>query len=252
MNSRIIGLLILVLVFCNNLIVFSQNDEIKIKDEKGIIMGAMPYLPHAITTNGKQGFSFIYNLPGFFGYFGQSNLFYTNFSGSSFFGGIGMDANYLMGGMNLLVKNYSSSYIYINATFGVANANAVSKLGSIGISYLVKNESISFELSVDAYFQQGAIRNFVFPADAPYLRGLMANIHFKTEISENFSINYGIGSSFIQYRYLERYYGGAAPAEYFYVTKYAEQEDLKSGVGRNPAWDTKFIIPLGISLSYHF
>ena len=78
------------------------------------------------------------------------------------------------------------------------------------------------------------------------------NIHFKTKLSESFSINYGIGFSFIQYRYLERNYSGNHETYYYYVTKAQEQKDLKSKFGRNPAWDSKFIIPFGLSLSYHF
>jgi|GEM_PF-5841766 len=253
MNSRKNIFLILVFLLCSNSIVFSQNNDIEIEDEKSIVMGEIPYLPHAITTNGKQGYTYVFNAPGFFGYFGISSLYYTNSFGSSFFGGIDMGLNYLMSGMNLVIKDYTSTKLYINATFGLANANAVSKLGSFGISYIIKNKSVIYELSVDAYYHEGAIDNFVFPADAPYLRGIMANIHFKTEISENFSINYGIGLSFIQYRYLERNNLGDSRNDYnYYATKYSEHEDIKSGFGRNPAWDSKLIIPFGISLSYHF
>ena len=247
-NKRFI-LITLLYLLSSYSIVFSQNDDIKIEDEKSIIMRTNPYLPHAITTYGTEGFSFVYSWPGYFGYYGQSNLYYTDSYENSFFIGVGMGVEYLMSGLNLVIKTFSSSKIYLNGNIGLAGDNELSLLGSIGMSYIINNK---FEWSVDLYYHPGSRDNIVFDADAPYLRGIMTNIHFKTELSESFSINYGIGLSFIQYRYLERNYPPEIETYYYYVTKYEEQEDIKSGFGRNPAWDSKFIIPFGISISYNF
>lgn len=255
MNTRN-KLFLLPLVICTSFI-FAQNSksEIIIENERNILSLSNPYLPHSNTTNGKQGYSFVYNYPGFFGCFGQSSIYYTNSSGSSFYGGIGMGAEYLMGGMNIVIKSFALSKIFLNFNIGIVSDNDVNQLGSVGISYVIKcqDKINNIEISCDIYIHHGARDNFIFPVDAPHLRGIMANVHFNTELTENLLLNYSIGLSFIQYRYLEQNNIGDSRNDYrYYVTKYQEQEDLKSGFGRNPAWDSKFLIPFGISLSYHF
>jgi hypothetical protein len=253
MNIRLF-LFVSLLVLSNTIPLFSQDENVKIKDQKGIFELSNPYLLHSIPNSGQKGFSIMYGYPGFFSRYGQTTLYYTTSSGNSFSLEIGMGTEYVMAGMNLKVIVFKSSKLYLNADFGITAGHADEPfhyLGSVGASYLLENiaNDVSCEISFDMYFNHGYRGLMLFTADTPYLYGTMINIHFSKRIYENLFLIYGVGISYIEYCYVIDYhfdyrYKG------FYITKRGSERAMKGG--EQIYWDNKYIIPFGVSLIYHF
>ena len=72
----------------------------------------------------------------------------------------------------------------------------------------------------------------------------MINLHYSTQLLKDLVVTFGLGLSFVQYRYMLRNYD-----EYIYVSWYREKH---TNTLINPEWDSHIIIPFGITLSYHF
>jgi len=247
-------LLIFFIVLYGGKNVFSQNENIKIKNEKGLFELSTPYLVNSISNSERKGFALMYGYPGFFSQYGQTTFYYTTSCENSFSLALGMGGEYILAGINLKVGDFNSSKIYLNVNFGpMGESNdEVDFLGSIGISYLIKNISndLSCEISISTYFNNGYLGVELFTKDTPFLSGTMINIHFRKKINNNLFLIYGIGFSFIKYRYIiDNNISRDPPYNGFYVTSNYCTGNIS---GEEFHWDKKFIIPFGISLIYHF
>ena len=248
LNSLRKMLLILLFLFSNFTLILSQKSE-KIYMPKNTLEISTPYLPHAIVTNGEQGFSFAYSYPGFFSYLGQASLYYTNSLGDSYFGGIG--ETYLMIGINKKILTLEKDYIYLNTNIGTMFQKRY--LGSFGFSYLRTITSKNkLELVLDLYFNHG-ISGDMLVGDKAYSKGTLAGFNYVHLITENFLINFGVGVSFVKYRYMRNVAGFVGSKyEYEYVSKRMEKYYTETGLYDLPKWDSRVIVPLGLTLSYHF
>ncbi len=202
-------------------------------------------MPHSINTNGEEGFSFVYNYPGFFSYFGQANLYYTNSFGDSFFGGIG--EIYLIGGINKRIVTFQKSSINLNLNIGTMFEKTY--LGSFGLSYLIDlTPNLKFELVADLFFNHGTMQYFF--TDKAYSKGFVVGLNFGRKITENLLIHFGTGIALIQYRYV--YHSVGIPYNY-YVSRNMEEFYVNEMKAFDSAsWDSRIIIPIGITLTYHF
>ena len=207
-----------------------------------------PYLPHASNINGQKGLTLALSYPGYFSMYGQVNVYYTNSVNDSYFLSIG-DV-YIMGGIQRMIKNYDTAKLYVNLNFGTRFENSF--LGSIGISYLkYLSQRSRAEFALDGYFDHGT-KGGMFVADKTYTRGLVVGIYYAYFITNSLILNIGIGFSYIQYRYMR--YGdesGGGSWLYEYVCRKEEKEASQHNL-HDPKWDPSFIIPFGITLSYHF
>jgi len=240
--------LILLLLFSTHISVFTQTDEIKFQSPKSVIMLSTPYLPHAIVTNGEQGFSFTFSYPGFFSYWGQASLYYTNSLGDSYFGSIG--EVYVMLGMNKQIIKFQKSKFYINANLGII-PDRYGYLGSLGISQqLQRTPKSKIEIVLDLFFNHG-INGDMMVHDKTYSIGILAGVNLTHNLTANFQINFGFGLSLMQYRYM-REDMGYYEYEYIYVSKRTEKYNIDNNLSDLPKWNTRFLIPFGITISYHF
>ena len=258
MNIRIF-LFVSLFYLSNTASLFSQDGNVKIKDQKGIFETSNPYLLYSIPNNGQKGFSLMYGYPGFFSLYGQTTFYYTTSCENSFSIALGMGGEYILLGMNLKVVSFNSSKISINANLGPTGWNTkdeIDFLGSMGVSYFVKNitNNLSCEVSFSMYFNNGYYGAGglmeVFTADTPYLYGSMINIHFSRKLDKNLYLIYGIGFSFIKYRYIiDNNISRDPPYNGFYITSNFCTGNIS---GEKLHWDKKYIIPIGVSLMYHF
>jgi len=253
MNIRLF-LFVSLLVLSNTIPLFSQDENVKIKDQKGIFELSNPYLLHSIPNSGQKGFSIMYGYPGFFSRYGQTTLYYTTSSGNSFSLALGMGTEYIMAGMNLKIIAFKSSKIYINANFGPTAGRwkeDIYYLGSVGASYLLVNimDDVSCEISFDMYFNHGYRELMLFTTDTPYLYGTMINIHFSKKLDKKLFLIYGVGFSYIEYCYVINQY-----LDYRYKGFYTSKHGLENAVreGKTPFWNSEYIIPFGVSLIYYF
>ena len=207
-----------------------------------------PYLPHVSNINGQKGFTLALIYPGYFSMYGQINVYYTNSVNDSYFFGIG-DV-FIMGGIQKMIKNYKTAKLYVHLNFGTRIVNSF--LGSIGISYLKYiSQKSRVVFALDGFFDHG-FKGEMFLADKTYTTGLAVGIHYAYSITNSLILNIGIGFSYIQYRYMR--YGdesGGGSWLYEYVTWQEEKESSQYDL-HDPKWDPSFIIPFGITLSYHF
>jgi len=234
-------LLLLVFLFSNYLIVLPQSFP------KSIIPWAAPYLPHASNTNGEEGTSFVFSYPGFFSWLGQASVYYTNSFGDSYFGGIG--ETYLMIGINKKILTFEKDYIYLNTNIGTMFQKRY--LGSFGFSYIrIITSKNKLELVLDLYFNHG-ISGDMLIGDKAYSKGILAGFNYVHLITENFLINFGVGVSFVKYRYM-RNVAGFIGSKYEYVSKRMEKYYTATGLYDLPKWDSRVVVPLGLTLSYHF
>ncbi len=239
-------LLILLFHFINYTLVFSQSNK-KIYMPKTTLEISTPYLPHAIVTNGEEGFSFVYSYPGFFSYWGQASLYYTNALGDSYFGSIG--EVYIMLGINKQIIEFQKSDVYLNANAGTFGAGY---LGSLGISHLqqITNKS-KVELVFDLYFNHGVDADMMVH-DKTYSIGLLVGLNLVLNLTTDFRLNFGVGLSLVKYRYVYMSHSGISNSTGEYRYKYIPKRMEKYYDVDNLKWDSRFLIPFGVTLSYHF
>ncbi len=208
MNNKKVVMLIVLFIVSNYSLLFSQigND---FEYPKSATSLSSPYLPHALNTNGEEGFSFVYNFPGFFSYYGQASIYYTNNYGDSFFGGVG--ELYLMGGIKKIFNIKRSSF-YLNANIGTMFEERY--LGSLGLSYLIYlNQNIRYEFVFDLFLNHGANGDMMIH-DKTYSKGFVIGLNFGGSITDNLIIHFGIGFASIKYRYMR---DKGEYAEYKYI-----------------------------------
>lgn len=209
---------------------------------------ATPYIPHASNISGKEGNSLTYSYPGFFSDYGQINFYHTNASGNSFYAGIG--STYILLGCNIGTDLSEKSIVFLNLNVGTRyppggdNAyrieNSNNFFYSLGFSYLYKlSLKNRMEISLDIYKHPNRVKERMLPPttnlhDTELARGIVLGIFINHSFTDFFMINFGTGISYIQY--------------------YTEcEEHLEDGQNLyNQKWDSSIIIPLGITLSYHF
>ncbi len=243
--AKKIGLILLFLLI-NYTLIFSQKSK-KIYMPKNTIEISTPYLPHAIVTSGKQGFSFAYSYPGFFSYWGQASLYYTNSLGDSYFGSIG--ELYIMLGVNKQIIKFQKSDVYLNANAGTFGNGY---LGSLGISQLQQiTPKSKIEAVLDVYFNQGIDADMMVH-DKTYSIGLLVGINLVINLTTDFLINFGVGLSSVKYRYVYLHNGSISNSTGVYKYEYIPKRMEKYYDVNNLKWDSRTIIPLGITLSYHF
>lgn len=203
-----------------------------------------PYLPHAIVANGKQGFSFAFSYPGYFSYLGQASLYYSNSLGDSYFGSIG--EWYIMLGVNKQIIKFSKSSIFLNANIGTTVDVTHRHLGSFGISHLQQiTHRSKIELVLDLYFNHGISGDFIIH-DITYSMGFLGGVNYAFDISPSLLLNLGVGLSLVKYRYA--YFADGGVHHYRYIAKPRGEYGDDYTLG----WDSRYIIPFGITLSYKF
>ena len=199
-----------------------------------------PLQPHTSIINDSCGISLAYSLPGFFSYYGQLNISYTNTQNDVYFLAIGVTQ--ISAGINKSIYKSKKKIFYFNGTFGTLGDGY---LGSAGLSYLVQlKRSNNAEFVFDAFFHHGGSSKPFFLVNTIFSRGLLLAGNYEFKIRNSFGINIGTGISIIQYRYFDDPYG---PAYYIYW----DWEKRKD----NPElckWDTHIFIPIGISFIFKF
>jgi len=201
---------------------------------------AAPFIPHASNISGEEGFSATLSYPGFFSDYGQVNIYYTSPEENSYF--IGYGATYLLGGFNIGTHLSDKSIAYMNVNIGtrVPQGNQNNFMFSIGASYLYKTtKNNKLEFSLDAYYHPNKVEgSWLIPFedlhDTRLTRGVVFGIFINHLFTEYFMLNFGTGVSFIQYD-----------------TNCEERVDGKV-VATHQKWANSIIIPLGITLSFHF
>ena len=250
---KIIKILIINLIMINSLFAFERPDYSKFgtegKNSFLLVSLSTPYLPHASNTTTEKGFSLVCNYPGYFSYYGQFNLYYTDGNSNSYF--IGLGELYLIAGINKFIMKQKKSKIFLNINFGIMPENMY--LGSLGVSYLKPLPPKSrIEFVFDMYFNHG-MNGEIIIHDKIYSRGFLAGVNYTYNITDNLLINIGAGLSFIQYRYMRQLYSSPL-FEYVNWQSEKKQEKLPENeqYSVDPKWDSHLIIPIGITISYHF
>ncbi len=201
---------------------------------------ATPFIPHVSNINGSEGYSATFSYPGFFSDFGQVNFYYTSSEENSYF--VGYGATYLLGGFNIGIHLSDKSIAYMNVNVGTRfpQGNQNNFMFSMGISYLYKiTNKNKLEFSLDAYLHPNETQDsWLLPIedihDTRLTRGVVLGIFINHSFTEYLMLNFGTGVSFIQYD-----------------TNCEERVDDKV-VATHQEWANSIIIPLGITLSFHF
>ena len=258
--TKIIKILIINVFLIISLLAFERPDYSKFgaDGKKSFLLLSLstPYLPHASNTTTEKGISLVCSYPGYFSYYGQINLYFTDGSSNSYLLGIG--ETYLIAGINKFILKRKNSKVFLNINFGSMFGHLTTfgneYLGSIGVSFLKPLPPKSrIEFVFDIYFNHGMDGDWMIIHDKIYSRGILAGVNYTYNITDNLLINIGASLSFIQYRYMRQLYSSPL---YEYVTWQREKkqetlpEDARYSV--DPKWDSHIIIPIGITISYHF
>ena len=247
-QKEIVFFIILLFIF-NKLFAQSAPDCKRIEDQKKSFVPILLSIPHTTNTNSNPGQTFSFNYPGFLSMYGQANLFYTNSNGDSYFFGVG--GFFLMAGVNKHILKINQSELYVNLNLGAVYKGY---LGILGLSYIKSmNNNEKMEFTFDSYFHHGTDGD-MYIQDLPYLRGLAAMVHYSLKLNKRILFTLSGGLSLIQYRYMKYKNIIVNDSIYTYVSweteKYYSEEDTDFLV--DPKWDTHFVFPLSITMSYHF
>lgn len=239
--------LFLLTFIVNNLFAFNIPDYSRFDDpQKAFFQFSLfsPLQPHASVSNKEKGFTLLYNFPGYFSYYGQINMQYSNDSGDSYFLGIG--ALQIMAGVNKVLYMYEDMPFFANVLIG-KKLDGRGYLASLGLSTLIPfSTRKNIELIFDLYFHHGnALFDYLY-LELPYTRGILLGIVYTAKITGGLFFHFGSGLSLIQYRYMRDKY---VDYEYCYVTWYDEKSSTSLSDGK---WDFHFMLPVVISLDYHF
>jgi len=197
-----------------------------------------PLQPHASTLNDFDGISVIYSFPGFFSYYGQLNLEYTNTQDDGYSLAIGIAQ--IAAGINKCIYKSKNRVFYFNGTLGT---NGEGYLGSAGFSYLIHSkQSDKIEFVFDTFFHHGSATKEFFIVNSIYNRGIIVGGNYEFRIKDSFRINIGTGISLIQYRYFDDPYSMAYYIYWDWEKRINNPERCK--------WDTHILIPIAISFIF--
>jgi hypothetical protein len=199
--------------------------------------------PQASHTTQNSGFSLKYNFPAFMSLFGgEISLVYKNNNCDSYSFSLGMP--YLLFGYNKTLFNYNNSFFYANLSIGTFGKGY---MRSGGFSYLAKlNSNTMFEVAVNAFFHDGVGggRQFIPITNALFhMRGILINAIYALKIFNSATLSFSSGISYTQYKYVEQ--------EDYYKFVSKEEENRIDYIGK-PKWKSYWMIPIGITISYHF
>ncbi len=197
-----------------------------------------PIQPHASIIKDSCGTSLAYSFPGFFSYYGQLNVSYTNNQNNAYFIAIGVAQ--ISAGVNKLIYKSKKKLFYFNGTLGTLGDGY---LGSVGLSHLVQlKRSNKVEFVFDAFFHHGSGSKPFFLVNTIFSCGLLVAVKNEFKIRNFYNINIATGISLIQYRYFDDPYGSA-----YYLDWDWEKRIDAPGLFK---WDTHIFIPLGISFIF--
>lgn len=217
----------------------AQEKEFWNSVDKTILALNLPQVSH---TSQNSGFSINYNYPGFMSVMGgEIGLIYKNDNSDSYSFSLGVF--HILFGYNKIVYSYNNSSFYANlslGTFGKGN------LGRGGISYIVRENNKSFELALNTFFHDGVGGGgqFIPLTNAKFhMRGIQLNVVYAINIFNSTILSFSSGVSYTQYKYVEE--------EDYYKFVSKDEANSLDFIGE-PKWDSYWMIPIGITISYHF
>lgn len=238
MNSKIMFIIIALLLILN--ISNAQEKQFWNSVDKKVLALNLPRISN---TPQNSGFALNYNFPGFMSLLGgEIGLVYKNNNYDSYSFNLGV--LYLLFGYSKSIVSFNNSSFYANLSIGTFGKGY---LGSGGISYFSKiNKSNTFEIALDAFFHDGVGggNDFIPITNAKFqTRGLLLNAVYAIKVFRNTTLSLSSGISYTQFKYVEQ--------ENYYKFVSKEEASRIDYIGK-PKWKSYWMIPVGLTISYHF
>ena len=252
-KNKILLILSLVLLLVVNIASAAEDCWTYNTRVNGPISIHVPHLSHISNgTSNQSGWFLRYQFPGFASIIGEIQISKTTKKGHSFATGLG--AWTLVSEINYKITD-NKTPVFMNVIVGLIPMydwqplfkSKFGYFGSWGLSYLKSlHNDISIQNSFDVFFHYG-MREFIIVPDIPLMRGGEWSVDFQKKLNTHTVLSFTTGLAYSEYGYAYSTRSDGSIYNCHYRTMQFVENNPK-----NLHWDKHVLIPLGISIKYHF